>query len=981
MLALLPLMLALAAPAERPVVLDGQGVLRWADDQSEVALFGVNYYAAHWHHYLNLGTVGADRMKVVEQDVRHLKRLGVDLLRIHVFDRELSDRQGNLLLNDNLAVLDHTLAECRRQGIHAVLTPIAWWGTPNPAPGFSELYSMHRMTTDPGEPRAAQRRYLAQFINHRNPETGLTYGEDPAIIAFELINEPLYPDGTKDEQVTEYINALVDAVRAPAEQGGAGCRKLLFYNCWAGREKATAASRIDGVTQNWYPTGLQSGGVIDGPVLHLVSTYNAYGDPVLARKPKGIYEFDCADVNRPVMYPAMARSFRAAGVQWAAQFQYDAWPLADTNVDWQTHYLSLPYTPAKALSFLIAGAAFHALPRAQTVGDDDHFGATTVSHDLARSEFADDTRFYTTGTTDGRPPSPERLEHLAGGSSPLVRYGGTGAWFLDRLAAGCWRLEVYPDAVPVADPYGPTRLGREVTRLLWSEQPMTVALPDLGADFIAEPVDAGNAHRPAVRAGAFTVRPGVYRLRRPGAAAVAADPVWFAPPEAAGRTVRLDHRLPLDLVAGQPFVVDCTVAPASGSRPLDGQLELVWAQGDDWQRLPMAPRGGYGYRATVPAELVTEGRARYAFAWRDAEHTIALPGLVAPDTLRRVPPERLLDLTAPLAEKPDFGGPAEMEARAEQRDGALACSVKGFGANQAIGLRLPARTASAAMPADAVLVVRARATQPATGAFEIGLVLDDGRAFGGEVPLSQAWREARLPLAGLRALWGSKEGPWRPEQIRQVSLVYGSWLYGDQAAQPHGFDLAWAELRAAPNSFEVPVWSPRSAIPLLRPSVAARRSELSRGGRVFVVDGGDGSQSVEFSHAGFGPPPDSSGIALDLQLGGLPADALARCTKLRVRARSLSPAAKALELVVMESDGTPWGANIPLTPEWSTVELPLAEVRLFRGWPIPAGRGGDDDRIALDRLVRLYLTFGSWLNTEAQGQPWRFEVAEVSLTP
>ncbi|MCZ7599394.1 MAG: hypothetical protein M5U09_19085 [Gammaproteobacteria bacterium] len=40
---LLLLAMTALAPADRATVVDGH-VLRWADDRSEVALFGVNYY-------------------------------------------------------------------------------------------------------------------------------------------------------------------------------------------------------------------------------------------------------------------------------------------------------------------------------------------------------------------------------------------------------------------------------------------------------------------------------------------------------------------------------------------------------------------------------------------------------------------------------------------------------------------------------------------------------------------------------------------------------------------------------------------------------------------------------------------------------------------------------------------------------------------------------------------------------------------------
>ena len=70
--------------------------------------------------------------------------------------------------------------------------------------------------------RRAQANYLAQFASHRNPYTGLTYAEDPNIIAFEIFNEPRHPAGP--EETTRYIDAMVDALR------GAGLEKPIFYN-------------------------------------------------------------------------------------------------------------------------------------------------------------------------------------------------------------------------------------------------------------------------------------------------------------------------------------------------------------------------------------------------------------------------------------------------------------------------------------------------------------------------------------------------------------------------------------------------------------------------------------------------------------------------------------------------------------------------------------------------------------------------------
>src|SRR5947208_16726823 len=87
--------------------------------------------------------------------------------------------------------------------------------------------------------------------------------------------------------------------------------------------------------------------------------------PELARSPRIVYEFDTPDLRTGTMYPAMARTFRAVGAQFAAMFAYDMLRTASRNLGWQTHYLSLIYTPRKAMSAVIAAEAMHRLPRTQ----------------------------------------------------------------------------------------------------------------------------------------------------------------------------------------------------------------------------------------------------------------------------------------------------------------------------------------------------------------------------------------------------------------------------------------------------------------------------------------------------------------------------------------------------------------------------------------------------------------------------------------
>ena len=121
---------------------DAQGVLRWQDTGQQIALFGVNYYTPFWHNYPDLKAIGADHRKVIEQDVAHFARLGLDALRLHVFDREISDRDGNLIENEHLQLLDYLIACAKDRGICTVLTPIAWWPVPGDSPGFSTRFTM-----------------------------------------------------------------------------------------------------------------------------------------------------------------------------------------------------------------------------------------------------------------------------------------------------------------------------------------------------------------------------------------------------------------------------------------------------------------------------------------------------------------------------------------------------------------------------------------------------------------------------------------------------------------------------------------------------------------------------------------------------------------------------------------------------------------------------------------------------------------------
>ena len=774
-----------------PVTVDQQGVMRWASTGDEVALFGANYTAPFAYSYRAIGALGVDRKQAIDADVAHFARLGMDAYRIHVWDREVSDRQGNLLENDHLDLLDYVVARLAERGIKVILTPIAWWGTgyperDPPTDGLSDGFrSKGEMTTrEDGWP--AQENYLRQFVTHRNPYTGTSYAEDPNLIAVEIFNEPNHPGAAAE--TTRYIDTTAGALR------DAGFRKPIFYNISEGytdgHGRAVCAARIDGVSHQWYPTGLVRNGMLGGNMLPNVDRYTIpYADfPECRDKARMVYEFDAADVGASHMYPAMARSFRAAGFQWATQFAYDPLAIAWSNTEYQTHFLNLVYTPSKAVSFMIAGAAFRQLPRGGSFPaypGNATFGPFRVSYEEDLSEMVTDTAFMYSNSASAVPPSPAALRHVAGvGSSPVVRYEGTGAYFLDRVGDGVWRLEVYPDVAWVVDPFTRPSLAREAARIVWRTRPMRIALPDLGDEFSVEPVNPGNAHRPAVADGAFDVRPGAYLLTRSGAAHPAWTPdaivggrrlgEFVAPPASEGPTVVL-HTPLAEVVAGRPFAASADIV---SREPADSAALFVRRVGG-WGRvlrLVMKPSGAFGWEVEVPVELVREGLLEYAVAVYDGDDVRTFPDGAPGDPYRwdftgrsfwRVPvvaegaPVLLFDAGRDrdhvLYDRPTegFRFRTDVVPGSEPERLALSTVVDDLAASSRhVALRTfltePERTRLGAFGGDAVLRVQARAVERPSDWIEVGLVQRDGTVWGAVLDLTDTWEEVAIPLSTLR---------------------------------------------------------------------------------------------------------------------------------------------------------------------------------------------------------------------------------------
>ena len=516
------LLLPVISLAQQDVYVDAQGVMRWQKDNKAAYFFGVNYTTPFAYGYRSVLRSGITVEKAIDDDVYHFARMGLNAFRVHVWDTEISDAKGNLLSNEHLRLFDYLLSALEKRGIRIMLTPLAFWGNGYPEKdsmtrSFSSLYNKQKVLVEELAIEA-QENYLKQLITHINPYTKKRYKDDRYIIGLEINNEPHHSGSL--EMASGYISRMIRSVK------DAGWGKPVFYNISESPlyAKPVAESGVQGVSFQWYPTGLVSNHTLEGNFLPSVDEYTIPFDTIAAFKNKAriVYEFDAADILSPVMYPAMARSFRKAGFQWATQFAYDPMATAGGNTEYQTHYLNLAYTPQKAISMMIAARVFMEDSGKADYGNypaDTLFGNATVHPTEKRSEWNADETFYYTGSTATVPVNINALQHIAGtGNSAVVKYSGNGAYFLDKLSQGVWRLECMPDVLELADPFGRATAGRIVRRVVWNEQTMSVDLTDLGNDFLVNAVNKGNTSVIKANGRSIIVKPGVYIIRSKGKA-------------------------------------------------------------------------------------------------------------------------------------------------------------------------------------------------------------------------------------------------------------------------------------------------------------------------------------------------------------------------------------------------------------------------------------------------------------------------------
>jgi hypothetical protein len=221
------------------------------------------------------------------------------------------------------------------------------------------------------------------------------------------------------------------------------------------------------------------------------------------------------------------------------------------------------------------------------------------------------------------------LLHVAGvGSSAIVKYSGLGAYFLDKLEDGLWRLEVMPDAIHIKDPFERASPKKQVTRIQRQAQTMEIYLPGLGTGFRIKAVNNGNDYSTAAVENRFSIRPGTYLV---SSTSVSLDGRVFPPsinefvaPESLDTGVFVSHTPSYEVSANSPTSITARIVGVNAGDRISAEFRNAAGK---WKTVTMQPASAYEYIVPVPDDLLTPGLLSYRFIIKKANNEfMVFPG-------------------------------------------------------------------------------------------------------------------------------------------------------------------------------------------------------------------------------------------------------------------------------------------------------------------------------------------------------------------
>jgi hypothetical protein len=519
------------------------------EDGTEALLWGVNFqpslsweYNRMKQHGLHMPFDMDNYKAMIDEGFDELEMMGCNLIRIHLAPGDITDIAGNLVENRWLELTDYVMAEAEKRGMYTYLAFLNALGS---ALGNDTFVAAEDNTKpvwmiDPQFMDKADN-YMRQLLRRENKyANGVRYKDNPSLVIVEPINEPgyfkrseieAYPkcfavykswldaNGQDDDEAgfaawridtsKRYINRMVKFFKDE------GCEAVMSWSLewprtmeWTGPDIFEAAVQSDAeiVSVCFYP-GQSAAHNKTGEDLKAVGEINyfeyiqrSYDQPAwhgwlkdkrFEDKARVVYEFETYYNQSSYLYPAMAKYFRAQGIQAAAMWTYILPGQAEYTA--AAHNLNLKTTPNKAAAFMAAGEIMKNTPRFvdyETSSSVDDFSEhAAFSYALGCSAYADDdTLIYSERMPeefiDHLLPKKPKFKRIVGhGSSPIVRYDGTGLYFIEQTGTGEWSLEILPDAEFLTPHYLHNGRGEKTVQLTDDvSHPFELDLPALGKE-------------------------------------------------------------------------------------------------------------------------------------------------------------------------------------------------------------------------------------------------------------------------------------------------------------------------------------------------------------------------------------------------------------------------------------------------------------------------------------------------------------------
>jgi mannan endo-1,4-beta-mannosidase len=169
--------------------------------------------------------IGYGRVEVAREVLDKCVAMGVRVVRTWAFNdgaraNAIQPARG-ALREDGLRALDRVLVEARARGLRLVLALADYWPAYGGVPQYAAWHALpaaHHFFTDAGA-RAHYAAHVRALLERRNAIDGVRYGDDPAVLAWELMNEAR-GDGLDGAgaQLAEWTAWAAGVVRAHARQ-------------------------------------------------------------------------------------------------------------------------------------------------------------------------------------------------------------------------------------------------------------------------------------------------------------------------------------------------------------------------------------------------------------------------------------------------------------------------------------------------------------------------------------------------------------------------------------------------------------------------------------------------------------------------------------------------------------------------------------------------------------------------------------------